>query len=320
VESRGPGLAVAFAGAVVAYAVNRLVPAAGPLAVAIVLGIVVRAALGERATLAPGLTLASRTVLRWGVVLLGLQLAVADVVGLGWQVALAVVVGVAVSFLVTRWAGRLLGLRRDRALLVATGVSICGASAVAAMNEVADGDRDDVAAAVATVTALGTVAIAVFPLLRAVCGPDPTTYGAWVGASVHEVGQVTAIGGAAGAGVLQVALATKLGRVVLLAPLVALVRLERRGRATGTAPPLLPWFVAGFVVAAAVRATGLLPDALVAAAAGPTNILLAAAMFALGAGVDLRVVARGGWRSLAAGLVGSVALAGVTLATLLVTT
>lgn len=73
---------------------------------------------------------------------------------------------VAVTFAGTRLLGRLLGLPPARSLLIATGFSICGASAVAAMKEVADGDEDDAAVAIALVTLFGSLAIFALPALR----------------------------------------------------------------------------------------------------------------------------------------------------------
>jgi len=285
----------------------------------VVLGIAWRARFGAIPLLTPGFRFAASWLLRAGVMLLGLQLAVAQVVHFGLPVLAVVLGSVLVTFLATRWFGRLLGLSPARALLVATGVSICGASAVAGVNPVAGGDEEDVATAVTTVTLLGTLAIAVFPLLALVFGMPDVRFGIWTGASVHEVGQVVAIGGAAGAVVLQAAVVIKLARVVLLAPLVAVVGAHRR-RTGGGRPPLMPWFVAGFLVLAAVRATGWVPDLVLSTSEVLASVLLCAGMVGLGAAVDLRSIVRAGGPSLAAGALGSITLAtvagiGITLVT-----
>ena len=175
---------------------------------------------------------------------------------------------VAVTFVGTQLLGRALRVPRARALLVATGFSICGASAVAAMSDVADGDEDDTAVAIALVTLCGSLAIVLLPLLRAPLGLDPTDFGRWVGASVHDVGQTVATANRV-PGALTTAVVVKLSRVVLLAPLVAGVGLARRRRHRsrrgdrGAAPtrraPVVPLFVVGFLVAIGVTSTGLVP-------------------------------------------------------------
>jgi uncharacterized membrane protein YadS len=112
--------------------------------------------------------------------------------------------------------------------------------------------------------------------------------------------------------VLQAAVVIKLTRVLLLAPLVAVAGLRRRR--AGARPPLVPWFVAGFLALAALRATGVVPPAVTSAVELAANLLLCAGMFGLGAAVDIRSVVRTGGRALAAAGLGSVALAGIALA------
>ncbi|MFG2045056.1 YeiH family protein [Dactylosporangium sp. NPDC048998] len=315
IRAAAPGLLAAAAAAAVGYAVNRSVgSAASPVVVAVVLGILVRGLGGYHSRLRDGLAFASRTLLRAGVVLLGLQLALSDIRQLGVGAVAVILLSVVTAFVVTRWCGRLLGLSPARALLVATGVSICGASAVAAMKQVTDGDEEDVVTAVTVVTVLGTLCLAALPALGVLLGLDETTLGLWAGMSVHEVGQVVAIGGMAGTAALTVAVVAKLCRVVLLAPLVAVVAATRRNAAAdGTRPPILPWFVVGFMAMAAVRSAGLVPGVVLHSAATASGLMLAAAMFALGTAVDLRNIARGGWRALSAGALGTMVLASLSL-------
>ncbi len=153
-------------------------------------------------------------------VLLGLQLGLPQLLDLGLG-GFGVVIGVAaLTFGGTTVLGRLLGISSARSLLIATGFSICGASAVAAMSEVAGGDEDDTAVAIALVTLCGSVAIVLLPALRGPLGLDPGDFGRWVGASVHDVGQTVATANRVD-GALTTGVVVKLSRVVLLAPLVA---------------------------------------------------------------------------------------------------
>ncbi|WP_166354472.1 putative sulfate exporter family transporter [Phytoactinopolyspora limicola] len=84
-----------------------------------------------------------------------------------------VVVSVSVTYAGTVLLGRMLGLSAERSLLIATGFSICGATAVAAARSVVDGDDDDAAAGIALVTIVGTLAVVVLPLLYGPLGLDP---------------------------------------------------------------------------------------------------------------------------------------------------
>ena len=173
-------------------------------------------------------------MLKLGVVLLGLDLVFPDILALGFKALLVVVAVVAITFFGTRWAGRRLGISDDLSLLVATGFSICGVSAIAAANGVIDADEDEVAFSVALVTLCGTLAIVVLPPLRGPLGLDDEQFGAWVGASVHDVAQVVATSSTAGSIALATAIVVKLTRVMLLAPLIAGIAVRHR---RGDAPP-----------------------------------------------------------------------------------
>ncbi|MDA0636052.1 putative sulfate exporter family transporter [Nonomuraea sp. MCN248] len=330
-----PGVLASAAALAVALAVHAAVPAVSAAVVAVVLGAALAGFGGARGRLAPGLRFVSRPVLRTAVVLLGLQVSVPQVLELGWRTVTIVVVTTGATFALTLVAGRRLGVPPGASLLVATGVSVCGAAAVAAMHDSAGTEDDEAAAALAVVVLYGTGALLAVPLAASWLGLSPLQLAVWTGASVHEVAQVAAIGAATG--VLTTAVAVKLGRVVLLAPLVALVAYARRpvparavaaagpapapaaraARPGGVRPVGVPLFVCGFVAMAGLRATGVVPDAVTAVAGQAAAILLAAAMFGLGAGIDLRRLLRGGRAVLlggvATGLVAGVSLAGVLL-------
>ncbi|MFI6844136.1 putative sulfate exporter family transporter [Kitasatospora sp. NBC_00085] len=331
-----PGLLLAALGVAAALGVHQAVPAVPKLTAAVVLGIAAAHLPGLRPVVRgvarPGLSTAGRRLMRLGIVLLGLKLSLDDVLGLGWATVAMVLAVVAATFAGTWWLGRRLGLPGDQPLLVATGYSICGASAIGAVSQAAGSEEEDVAASVALVTLCGTLAIAVLPLLQQPLGLGEAEFGRWVGASVHDVGQVVATAQTGGAGALREAVLVKLMRVVLLAPLVAgvavAVRRARKGpegtegtaAAAGKRPPIVPLFVAGFLVMIALRSTGVLPDRALTLAGDAQELLLAAALFGLGSAVHLPTLMRTGGRIALLGLGSWVMVAGVSYAGVLLTT
>lgn len=316
-----PGLAAVAVATAVAFGVAHVFPAVNASTAAVVLGALAVNLGLHRPVLHAGTRVASHRVLRVAVVLLGLQLALPQLVALGLGGLAVVVVTVAVTFTGTRLLGRALGVSPARSLLIATGFSICGASAVAAMEEVAGGDEEDTGVAIALVTLCGSLAIFLLPALRGPLGLDPVAFGSWVGASVHDVGQTVATAHRV-TGSLTTAVVVKLSRVVLLAPLVAGVALTRSRRSgaatTGPRLPVVPLFVAGFLSAIALTSSGLLPHGLLSAAKTLQEVLLAAALVGLGTGIHLPTLRRTGGRPLVLGvaswvLVASLAYAGVVL-------
>ncbi|MGW7086514.1 YeiH family protein [Streptomyces sp. NPDC054871] len=318
-----PGLALAALGVAVAWATHALIPAIPMLTAAVVLGLAAAHVPGIRAVVRgrgkAGLSLAGKRLMRLGIVLLGLKLSLDDVLGLGWATVVMVLGVVAATFFGTWWLGRRMGLPGDQPLLIATGYSICGASAIGAVSEVTESEERDAAVSVALVTLCGTLAIAVLPLLQGPLGLSDAEFGRWAGASVHDVGQVVATAQAAGAGALGDAVLVKLMRVAMLAPLVAAVGLSLRARGAAARgagakrkPPVVPLFVAGFIGMVAVRSTGWVPGAALDVAGHVQELLLAAALFGLGSAVDLPSLTRTGGRVAALGLCAWVVVAGVS--------
>lgn len=326
----GPGLALALTVALAALGLNTLVPTLSALLVAILVGVVLTNLVQMPEATAPGLAVAAKTLLRAGIVLLGLQVSLLDIAGLGAGmigVVLAVVVG---GLLVAEFGGRMLGIRPAQRSLIGAGFSICGAAAVAGVEGVIDDKQDeDVVTALALVVLFGTLMIPLLPLLVALLGLGAHVGGLWAGASIHEVAQVVAAAGIIGGGALEGAVVVKLARVLMLAPVAVWFGWQMRRRAGCAAapgggareqrlPPIVPLFVVGFLLAVLVRTVGVLPSPTLDALKVVQTVLLAAAMFALGCGVRIATLKTVGGRpvvlatltTLAVGLIG---WGGVTL-------
>lgn len=329
-----PGLALSALVAAGALAVARAVPVLSPALIAIVAGAVAANAGLLPELLRPGLDAAARTVLRLGIVLLGLQLALGDVWALG-PVALVLVLAVVALGVATGLAcGRALHLPWQQTVLITCGFSICGAAAVAAAEGVLVPERrggegpeagqerlrTQTATAVALVVVFGTVMIPALPLAAHGLGLAPRTAGLWAGASIHEVAQVVAAGSILGNGALGVAVLEKLGRVLLLAPVIAMIGARERRRTAGIGsdgprhgPRPIPPFVLGFLVAVVLASTGVVPSAVLGAARPVQTLCMAAAMFALGTGVRVRLLRQVGGRPVILAVILTVVVAAVGL-------
>ncbi|GAB3056516.1 hypothetical protein GCM10027053_17310 [Intrasporangium mesophilum] len=312
-----PGVALAAAGGVVGLLVHAVVPLVSSVLVAIVLGIALGSTSRRAPRLAPGLAFAARRVLRFGVALLGFQLVVGQVLGLGWGTVLCVVLVVGGGITGTMLIGAALGVPAARRVLIACGFSICGAAAVAAAEGVVDSEEEDVASALGLVVAFGTVAMLALPAAATLLGLGPRDAGAWIGGSVHEVGQVVVAGGIIGGAALQVAVLVKLTRVLMLGPVLVALSLRARGSQVETArtarPSIVPFFVVAFAVLVVISSVLPVPDAVRSGVAHVQEFALATAMFALGCGVDVRALRRLGGADLLLGLLSSLLVAGLAL-------
>ena len=315
------GLGLVAVVAAVAFAVESVVKTntpivLSPLVVAVVLGGLISnfGLIPERCR--SGLRFAARSLLRLGIVLLGLQLSISQVRELGAPGLLLVAFVVAITFVGTQWLGKKLGLSHGLSLLVATGFSICGASAIAAMRPVSDADDDDMAYAIALVTICGTLAIFLLPAFAEIIGFSGAQFGSWVGASVHDVAQTVATASTGNQEAQHAAIVVKLTRVMLLAPMVAGVSFARRRKTARSQmidenvtvkavklPPLVPLFVVGFLVAISLNSLFDIPKAVLSDAKWIEKSLLASALVGLGAGVDARKLRSIGSRPLVLGLI-----------------
>ena len=321
-----PGIGLTLLITFVGFAVHDRFDAVSPLVASLAIGVALGNLGAVPAVCAPGVKFSAKKILRLGIVLLGSQLAVSQVVELGGAELAVVIVVVAATFLGTMWLGPRLGVSRPLSLLVATGFSICGASAVAAMEGVAEADEEEVTYAIALVTLCGSLAIILLPALRNVVGLDAAEmFGAWVGASVHDVAQVIATSSTGGDSAVQSATVVKLSRVVLLAPLVAMVsvwlRTPRAGltsKSTSSKVSVVPIFVVGFIAMILVRTTGVLSDDVLSTLKTVEQWCLASALVGLGAEVRLSKLLRVGGRPLALagiswGAIATLSLVGVHL-------
>jgi uncharacterized integral membrane protein (TIGR00698 family) len=214
---------------------------------------------------------------------------------------------VLLTFGFTVVVGRLLGVDAGLSLLIAAGTSICGASAAVAVNAVVRDRSESVAYALGVVTLCGTLVMLAFPLLGASAQMSDRAYGVWIGASVHEVAQVVAAAFAHGDEAGQYGMASKLSRVLMLAPMVLLLGLVLARRAGGGASAVpVPWFAFGFVAMVCVASANVLPDPALVALAWLSQALLAIALAAVGLETDLRSIRAQGWRPLALGAAATV--------------
>ena len=314
-----PGLIVAVVLAFVARWAGGAIGVSS-LTIAVLIGIVLGNAPLPVDNLRPGLKTASKHLLRLGVIALGMRLSIDTITELGVGVILTIIATVTATFFGTQALGRRLGVSRPLSLLIATGYSICGASAIVAMEGSSDADEEEVAAAIGIVTLAGTIAMFSIPVLGALIGLSDEQFAIWVGASIHDVAQVVSAGATRGDAVLAAAVVVKLTRVLLLAPLVTGVSLVRnRNAPTGSARPApIPAFVAGFLLFVAIRSTGTVPDAVIDTTEWIEKLLFAIALVGLGAGVRARRFRQLGGAPLVLGAIASVIVAAVSLGAVLV--
>jgi uncharacterized integral membrane protein (TIGR00698 family) len=252
--------------------------------------------------LAAGLTFSSQTLLRWGIVLVGLKVTLAQMVSLGpialGSIALIALITIALAIFVAKLSGQ------DFAFgLVAGGaVAICGASAAMAIATTLGERRlsqERVALVLVGISALSGGAMLAYPIIAHQIGLGDHQAGFLLGASIHDVAQSLGAGFSFSPTAGQIATIVKLTRVALLAPLLAIIA-WRLPKEDGRAKIGLPWFVIGFFLVAAVNSTGLVPSAVSHRAEEAASALIAMAVTAVAVRSPLNRLIGTGWTPLIA--------------------
>lgn len=292
-----PGLAVSGGLVALAFGLRSLPGIAlfSPMILAILIGMAFHNLVGTPKRAVPGVKFAMRHILRFAVALLGLQLTTQQLAEVGVTGVTIIAATLACTFLLTKWLGARLGVEARLTELIAAGTSICGASAVVAVNTVTDAHDEDVAYAVACVTLFGTVAMFVYPLLPGLLHLAPHGFGLWAGASIHEVAQVVAAAFQDGKEAGEFGTIAKLARVGMLAPVVMILAVlappaAHSPHAAPRKKVVVPGFVIGFVGLVLFNSAVKIPEALHHGTALLTTILLSVALAALGLETDIRKI------------------------------
>ncbi|AKO99285.1 MULTISPECIES: YeiH family protein [Marinovum] len=318
VTSNGQGFLVA---AVVAVAAQFLSDHYGAPAMlmALLLGIAFHF-LSEEGACKPGIDFTARTVLRFGVALLGARISVELIVGLGPQLIFVVIAAVILTLLFGLAAARLLGRGWRFGLLTGGSVAICGASAAMAISAVLpknEHSERNLIFTVLSVTVLSTVAMIAYPILTDTFAFNDEVSGVFLGGTIHDVAQVVGAGFSVSDEAGEVATLVKLIRVAMLAPVVLVISvLVRRNFASemdGKRPPVLPVFVIGFLVFAAFNSFGLIPDAVVSFLSSLSRWALLISIAAVGMKTSLRRILDVGGQAIALIVAETVFIAGFVL-------
>jgi len=276
-----PGLMVVAAGTLAAGFISDHYGA--PLTLmALLIGLALNF-LGSDTRLAPGLNFASRALLRWGIVLVGVRVTLAQIIALGPVALGAVIVIVALVIGVGILTARRLGFDNAFGTLAGGAVAICGASAALALAATLGERRASQAQltlVLVGISAMSAAALVLYPIIAHALALSDLRAGFMLGASIHDVAQTLGAGYAYSDGAGQIAAIVKLTRVALLAPVLAVVaaflpRDDQRAKGVG-----IPWFVVGFFVMAGINSLGIVPAMAATGAEKAAAAMLACAVTA----------------------------------------
>lgn len=278
--------------------------------------------LADDARVLPGVLLASSSVLRVGVALLGARIA-AEQLALLTPGVLALIVGatfatVGASLVFNRWVR----WPRAEAALAGGAVAICGASAAVALASVLprrEVREQALLAVVVGVTALSTLAMVLYPFLTQALGLNAGDAGLVLGGTIHDVAQVVGAGAILGPTATETATMAKMLRVALLVPMLLVFSIWLGARREPGAERVhwlrsVPLFLVGFVILAVLNVGGWMPSAVSKGLGQTSRLLILVAIAALGIKTSLGKLRELGWAPLVLMALDSVFIAAVVIA------
>ena len=245
------------------------------------------------------------------------QLLQASVVGLGFGMNLVqslksgaegmlfTIISVALVMIVGVWLGRRMRIEQKTSYLISSGTAICGGSAIAAVGGVLKANENQMAVSLGVVFILNAIALFVFPPIGRMLGMSDGQFGTWAAIAIHDTSSVVGAGQAYSATACEIATLVKCTRALWIIPLAFLTAYLYRNdaSATGKTKIAVPWFIVLFVVAMVVNT--YTPESLTSTMqpiyqgiAMLAKRMMTVVLFAIGAGLSLKVVRQVGLRPL----------------------
>ena len=236
-----------------------------------------------------GVKWAEKDLLMFAIALMGINLNFTMLANLGVKTILIIVAGMVFTIFMGLLLGKLFKLNPKLSLMIGIGNGVCGSSAIAATSGVAKVHSNDIGISIALVNLMGTIGIFLAPFLAHLLGFTDIQAGIFTGNTLQAVGQAVAAGFSISPEAGHYATVVKMGRVLLLVPLVLiLIYIAKResqtsgeeveGKTKVGVPSFIIWFV-GFSVVASM---GWLPKELETYISTVSHYITLIAMSAIG--------------------------------------
>ena len=266
-----------------------------------------------------GASFAGKTFLQLSIILLGFEMNVFTVIQVGSDSLLIMIFTLSAAFLAAYLFGKLLGVDPITTILIGVGTAICGGSAIAATAPVIRAKDHEIAHSISTIFLFNIAAVFIFPAIGHFFQMSNTGFGIWAGTAVNDTSSVLATSFAYSNEAGSLATIVKLARTLMIIPVTFVLSLyfsgkgnhsEKRGFSLSKA---FPYFIVGFLLAAVLNTSGLLPLPLVELLAGTGKFLIVVAMVGIGLNTDLIKLLKNGMKPIMLGLLCWISLAATAL-------
>ena len=240
----------------------------------------------------------SRRLLQTSVVGLGFGMNLPELLKTGKDAFLYTAVSISFTMAAGYLLGKFFKTPQRTSTLISFGTAICGGSAIAAMAPVIAADPEETGIALATVFALNSIALLLFPPMGHLLGMGQRQFGLWSALAIHDTSSV--VGAAAAYGGLALAIGTtvKLTRALWIMPsaLLAAWFTKSGGKVK------FPLFIIGFIAAATIKTALPQLDQLWHPLNSVAKQSLVVTLFLIGCGMTREVLGRTGIKPMVQGV------------------
>ncbi|MGB6329024.1 MAG: putative sulfate exporter family transporter [Halarcobacter sp.] len=273
--------------------------ALGSVTLAIILGTILGNTVRIPKKFNSGISFSEKALLALAISLMGINLDFNVLRELGINTILLIIITLIATLAFAIYLTKKLKFDKDLGLILGIGSAICGSAAIAATKDILNLEKQKTAIAIAIVNILGTFGLFALPLLGYLIGFSDIEIGILLGNTLQSVGHAIAAGFGVNETVGQSATIVKMGRILLLTPvilwLIYVVVKKKTNKSEVSSKFQVPIFVFGFIFFSILASTHLLPTYIIDAISYTCKVSLLLAMSAIGLKISFRAIKESGW-------------------------
>ncbi|CDG02153.1 Putative Membrane protein [Clostridium chauvoei JF4335] len=247
----------------------------GAASFAIFIGIVLGNTIFHKKKYEDGTKFAEKDLLNYSIVLMGANLNLAEILQLGYSGLIFIVLQMTLTMTVTYFIGRKLRFNRKYCLLMSSGNSVCGSSAIGATAPVINADDSDKVISITIVNVIGTILMILLPVITSVLYDNATLQtSAIMGGILQSVGQVIGSAKFVSDDVVKLATVFKIIRIILIVVVVLIyekidfseeenkeeLKKDKVEEVKKKRRLNIPWFITGFFLICILNTLGIVPE------------------------------------------------------------
>lgn len=288
-----PGIFFSLVIAFFSYYLSTVHASFDALVISIISGMFIGNLIADEGMFQKGIDAARKIFMPVGIALYGSQLVIA---GFQWEEFFSIFIVFAGLFSLTLIVSKLFNHKRNLSVLLAAGLAVCGASAIAVISPLIGAEKEDTSISILSVMMLGLAGMLFYPIISDMFALTAEEFSFFAGTTLPMLGQVKVAASSVSPACLATAVQIKLIRISFLVFVVTLSiflsgKEEKKVKA--------PWFVLVFVFLVVVSNAMKMPAAFISSLRVLSGFFLSAGLAAIGFSVDLDAIVKKGLTPLA---------------------